>query len=101
MLEKASMEVVEADGENALRLFRSQEFDVVLLDLYMPGFDGFEFLRLLRSEHSSVKVVVMSGGGISGTTELLPATLRLGAKETLEKPFDEATLLAAIERAMT
>lgn len=100
ILDKAGMEVVETDGEEALLVFLAQEFDLVLLDLFMPGRDGIELLREFRREWSTVKIVAMSGGGLRGTVDLLTVARALGAKETIRKPFTPAELLAAVNRVL-
>lgn len=99
MLEKAGMEVVEADGEGTLRALQGQQFDLVLLDLFMPDCDGIELIRQLRRESSSTKIVAMSGGG-RNNVDLLPVARQLGANEALPKPFDQEKLLATINRAL-
>jgi CheY-like chemotaxis protein len=100
MLEAAKIECADSDGAEALRLLQSEQFDVVLLDLFMPEVDGMEILQELHGKSSSVKIVAMSGGS-SRAIDLLPLAQKLGAKELLRKPFDHATLLGAITRALT
>ena len=97
-------EVDEVDDgavvEDALEATR---FDLLLLDLYMPGMNGFEVLRRIRQPHAgvlpmwktppSVGIVVLSGAaGRDG----LSFAARLGADACLQKPFDIADLLAAV-----
>jgi CheY-like chemotaxis protein len=98
MLEKAGMEVVEADGKGALPALHGQQFDLVLVDLFMPDCDGIELIRQLRSVSSNQKIVAMSGGGRWNNMNLLPIARQLGANAALPKPFEEAELLATINR---
>src|SRR3990172_5360490 len=57
--------------------------DLILLDLEMPGMDGFNFLRLLRGVNKDVPVVVLTGRPWEGNAR---ATLTLGATDFIEKP---------------
>jgi two-component system chemotaxis response regulator CheY len=101
MLQRAGFEVIEADGgEEALRAFREQGADLLLCDLFMPGRDGLEVIRELCREFPGVKIIAMSGGGFDGTVDMLPMAWHLGATGVLYKPFGQATLLAAVERAL-
>lgn len=84
------------DGESALAKLREQSFDVVLLDLMMPGIDGFETLTRLR-EFSNVPVIMLSARGepmdkISG--------LDHGADDYITKPFEPQELIARIRAVL-
>jgi CheY-like chemotaxis protein len=101
MLEDAGAEVREAaDGAAALPAYRQRPADVVLCDLFMPHADGLEAIVTLRRDYPDVKVIAMSGGGFNGIVDLLPVACHLGASGILHKPFDQTTLLSAIERAL-
>jgi CheY-like chemotaxis protein len=101
LLEEAGHEVVEvADGAAAIGTLRDRGADLVLCDLFMPGFDGLEVIRTLRREFPGVKVIAMSGGGFGGTMDLLAVARHLGAAEILHKPFTQKTVLEAIERTL-
>jgi DNA-binding response OmpR family regulator len=101
LLEYAGFQVAEAgNGEEGLRAFRRQPADLVITDLFMPDRDGLEVIRTLRQEFPSVKVIAMSGGGFGGSMNMLPFARRLGAAEVLDKPFDFATVLAAVRRTL-
>jgi DNA-binding response OmpR family regulator len=101
MLEAAGHEVrVAADGEEGLRAFRRDRADVVLCDLFMPGKEGLETIREFRRDHPGVPVVAMSGGATRGGVDMLPVARSLGACRILPKPFDRASVLAAIEGAV-
>lgn len=80
-LESAGFRVsVAGDGRAALDLLRSQRFDVVVLDLLMPGVSGWEVLETLRSIDGSPPVVVVSGQGSAAEAE------KAGARAFLMKP---------------
>jgi DNA-binding response OmpR family regulator len=97
LLGQAGHRIVAAyDGEEALRRFREEPVDVVLLDLAMPGVDGAEVCRRLRAE-SDVPIIVVSGErDRAATVELLD----LGADDYVRKPFRADELLARIRAAL-
>lgn len=68
----------------------------ILLDVRMPDMDGLEVQRLLNQRRVTMPVVFMTG---HGDLAVAVAALRGGASDFLEKPFDRATLIAALERA--
>jgi len=69
--------------------------DLILLDLIMPGLDGFGVLRKLREDDNHIPVVVLSGNrSIFGAVE----AMKLGAKDYIEKPFQPHTLKARLRK---
>lgn len=89
VLEDSGHEVLSAaDGEEALALLAIRDFDVVVLDMRMPGMDGREFIRRVRSskrEFSDIPIIVMTGYGISQHRELFQ---RYDIRDFLDKPYD-------------
>ena len=82
-----------ASGEGALALFERQRPDVMLLDLEMPGMDGVEVIRQLRSKHPDVKIVVFTA---FDTDERILSALQAGAKGYLLKGAPRSELFDAI-----
>jgi len=72
----------------------AQHFDLILLDVRMPGATGWEFLAELRAEGNDTSVIFLTG---LDTTEERVKGLRLGADDYIVKPFQTAELLARIE----
>ena len=99
LLERAGHSVVVAsDGRNGIAIFESEEFDLLFLDIFMPGMDGFETMRVVHQQQPHIPIIVISGNPIpsgSGANFLTMAT-KLGAVSSLQKPFKPATLLAAV-----
>jgi CheY-like chemotaxis protein len=96
VLEAAGHQVEEAaDGADAMHLLRRHPVDVVFCDLFMPGQEGLETIRLLRRDLPDVKVVAM-GGGFGGRLDALDFAVKLGADIALRKPFDAEDALAAV-----
>jgi two-component system KDP operon response regulator KdpE len=87
---------VSRDGSDAVRLLEAVEPDMVILDLMLPGADGFELCREMR-ERSSVGIVVLSAR--RGETDKVRA-LNLGADDYMTKPFGIEELLARINATL-
>ena len=83
-------------GEAALELLREQDFDVVLLDLKMPGIGGMEALRRIRESGASAEVVILTGHPDVNTAI---EAMKLGAYDYLTKPFKLAEVEAVVRRA--
>ena len=82
-----------ADGQQAQRLLDTEDFDLVILDLGLPGKDGFDILGHLRLTGSAVSVLILSArDGIKDRVK----GLDLGADDYLTKPFDLDELLARV-----
>ncbi|HWR13276.1 MAG TPA: sigma-54 dependent transcriptional regulator [Terriglobales bacterium] len=86
-------------GEECLETLRKRQFDVVLLDIWLPGIDGLDTLGKIKESEDSPEVVMISG---HGTIETAVRATKLGAFDFLEKPLSlEKTLIVvknAIER---
>jgi CheY-like chemotaxis protein len=99
MLEHGGHDVIEArDGSEAVRIYRNEPTDIVVCDMFMPGKDGIETILALRQISPHVCIIAVSSGGLNGQIDILPVAMRLGAREVLQKPFDTAHILAAVER---
>src|SRR5437667_12758037 len=62
LLERAGHAVVAAsDGRKGLDLVEREDFDLLFLDIFMPGMDGFETMRRLRQQRPSIPIIVISG----------------------------------------
>jgi DNA-binding response OmpR family regulator len=87
-----------SDGRAALKKFREAQFDVIILDLWMPEKDGLETLIEIRRASPTAKVIAMSGANSIGFTKPLDTALRFGAAAVLEKPFTSQDLIEAISK---
>ena len=85
-----------ADGEQALELAEQQSFDVVVLDLVMPGRSGQQVLTELKERNAECEVVVLSG---EATVETAVEAMKLGAREVLTKPIKLKELDRLIRKA--
>lgn len=95
-LESAGYEVATAvDGEHALEKFASDAFDLVLLDMKMPGVNGIEVLRQLKSRRATQAVVMMTA---YGSVETAVEALKLGAVDYVQKPFTPDEIRSIVHR---
>jgi FixJ family two-component response regulator len=83
-------------GEDLLAALGSHSLDYLLLDLHMPGINGFDVLEAIHSRQILVPVIVITAHDEPGTADRVRA---LGAAAYLKKPVDRDALLAAIEAA--
>lgn len=87
-----------ANGHEAMPWLKQDRPDVIVLDLFMPGMDGFETLYEITHGACRVPVLVMSGGGgATSHCDYLAMASRLGADRVLKKPFTASELVAAVE----
>ena len=84
-----------SDGDAALAALRTDTFDLVNTDLFMPRKDGIELLMEIRAHHAHLPIIAVSGGspGLGLGVDLLKAAQRLGAAAVLRKPVRCADLL--------
>jgi DNA-binding NtrC family response regulator len=83
-------------GEQALQLASLRQFDVVILDMVMPGMSGIQVLEQLKLAHPECEVIMLTG---QGTIEAAVQAMKLGAYDFLTKPFPLAELEILIEKA--
>jgi len=91
--------VVAGDGRKGLSILEAENFDLVLLDIFMPGMDGLETMRLIHQRRPPIPIVAISGRPITSDAagpDFLAMATRLGAVASLQKPFRPAALLATI-----
>jgi diguanylate cyclase (GGDEF)-like protein len=99
-LEDEGYRVIEAvDGLAALEQCREEPPDVVLLDIEMPGLDGYQVLAALKSDEGLKNIPVVFLTSRSGMDDVV-AGLRGGAHDYLKKPFEPAELLARVGSAI-
>ncbi len=83
----------EADGQQAMAAIDRQRWDLVLLDLMLPGADGWEVCRHLRARHADVPVIMLSARSAEAHRVL---GLELGADDYVAKPFSMLELVARV-----
>jgi len=88
-----------AGGKQALTMLRSKPFDLVLLDIMMPGMDGYQVLKAIKSDEHLCEVAVIIISAVDDLDSVMRCT-ELGADDYLTKPFDPILLRAAIARSL-
>nr|WP_256467240.1 response regulator [Bradyrhizobium sp. 30] len=100
-LERAGHQItVAGDGRKGLALFEAGQFDLLFLDIFMPGMDGLETMRHIRALQPAIPIVVISGRSFTpdahAEPDFLKMATKLGAVASLQKPFRADALLAAV-----
>lgn len=88
---------LSCDGEEGLGLFGKNEYDVVLLDIKMPGMDGIEVLEKIVADKPDTPVIMISG---HGNIDTAVEAIKKGAYDFIEKPLDLNRLLITIRNGL-
>ena len=86
-----------ADGEQGLRILELENFDLVLLDLALPGQSGLELLPQIKERQPELPVIMITA---YGTVDNVVEAIRAGAENFVQKPWDNEKLLADIRSAV-
>ncbi len=104
-LTRKGFEVTVADGgEAGMRALEAADFDVMLVDVFMPHMRGFESIRMFHERRPDVPVVAMSGYAFANAErapDFLRMTIELGAACCLRKPFTQDALLTVVHQCIT
>ena len=96
-LQRVGYEVVDVNcGEDAIRVFEEQggKFDVALLDIMMPGIDGFQVCKKLREKTQALGIIMLS----AKSQEMdKVSSLMMGADDYITKPFSISELIARVD----
>ena len=91
---------VAADGYQALAMLEAQQFDLVLLDIMMPGISGLDVLKRLREKYSVADLPVIMATAKDQSEDIVTA-LQLGANDYVTKPLDFPVVLARAETQLS
>lgn len=104
-LTRKGFEVTVADGgEAGMRALEAVDFDLMLIDVFMPHMRGFESIRMFHERRPDVPVVAMSGYAFANAErapDFLRMTIELGAACCLRKPFTQDALLTVVHQCIT
>ena len=87
-----------SSGAEALKCIRGEHVDLITLDLNMPGMNGQELMRTVRSEFPHIEIVIITG---CGSIESAAEGVRTGICDYIQKPFDVVQVSAAVSRALS
>ena len=102
ILENRGHHVVAAEcGQRGVEAIEAYAFDAVIVDIFMPGMDGFQTIRILRQSAPKIAIIAISGYAFRQTSWPVPDFLKmacdLGATCCLRKPFKAWEIVKAIE----
>jgi two-component system nitrogen regulation response regulator NtrX len=86
-----------SNGYEALQQIETDTPDLVLLDIWMPGFDGIETLKEIKQKHANIQVIMITG---HGTIETAVQATKFGAYDFIEKPLSIDKVIVAINNAL-
>ena len=101
MLTRAGFSVEDtSDGKAGIAMFHKNPPDLVITDIFMPDKDGIEIIKALKHSRPQTKIIAMTGGGERHLIDIASAAKFLGADDVLHKPFENESLLAAVNAAL-
>jgi CheY-like chemotaxis protein len=105
LLEQDGHEVSAAsNGLKGLKTFETGNFDLLIIDIFMPGMDGLETMRIVHQQRPNLPIIVISGrpipSGSSGEPDFLAMATKLGAIRSLQKPFKAPALRALVRSCL-
>lgn len=103
VLKRDNHAVVLADnGRNGLQLLQAGQFDLLIVDLFMPEMDGLEIVGHAKKSRPDLPIIVISGhyAGSAPAPDFLHMATKLGAVYSLQKPFRPAELLTSVTKCL-
>lgn len=92
--------VLASNGREGIARFKSDEPALVITDILMPEKEGIETILDIRRLRQDVKIIAISGGGVSGAVEFLDMAAKLGASAAIAKPFKPAALISMVAQLL-
>ena len=101
LLERNNYYVWEADnGKRGIESYKKNNPDLIITDLIMPEKEGLESIRELKKLNPDVKIIAISGGGITDPKMYLDLAVKFGAVRSFGKPVDNEILLSTIKEIL-
>jgi DNA-binding response OmpR family regulator len=109
MLEHEGFDVtVVEDGQSGLNQFKLRPYDAIIVDIFMPGLDGFATIKAFRQISATVPVIAISGfmdlyafrDSADQGPDILSMAAEFGAVQSVEKPFRPRDLLRAVNQSL-
>jgi DNA-binding NtrC family response regulator len=97
-LESLELNIEDAiNGEEALKKIREKKYNLLLLDLKMPGIDGMDVLRIVAEKWPDIKIIIITA---HGTIDSAVEAMKLGAVDFLQKPFAPAAIRELVSNVL-
>lgn len=101
LLENEGYDVIEAkNGNEGIEQYQKNKVSLVVTDLIMPEKEGIETIKELKKLFPEVKIIAISGGGLTDPDIYLKIAGKLGAIETFNKPIDKEKFLSRIKELL-
>lgn len=102
MMQREGYEVLTAEnGRVGMERLEAQPVDLIISDIVMPEMEGMETISAIRRLDPGLPIIAISGGGRIPAGSYLQIATRLGATLAFEKPFDRATIVAAVRSCLS
>ena len=88
------------DGRKVVQYLKTKHYDLVITDIIMPDKDGFETINDIRKHDHKIPIIAVTGDGSYEQNQNLKIAEKLGATDTLMKPFETSTLLEKINNIL-
>ena len=93
--------MVAHNGKEAIQCYQEYDIDLVIMDLFMPQKEGLRAIVELQMYDPDIKIIVMSGGGRLGKTDLLALMKDFGVPHAFKKPFRLLDIIRAVQSMLT
>jgi CheY-like chemotaxis protein len=99
-----------ADGAAGMKTLAAGGFDLLIVDIFMPGMDGIETIREVRKHQPKLPAIVISGTSLEGpglrtpglqAPDFLAMAVKLGAVRSLQKPFKPRDIIALVQHCLS
>lgn len=101
ILTEAGHEIDEAEnGDEAIKRQKDEPFDLIVIDIIMPGKDVFETIAELKQDDPVPIILAISAGGPTGDPDFLKRAESVGADDILAKPFSEEGLVQKVDECL-
>ena len=93
-----------ADGRAGMTALKAGDFDLLIVDIFMPGMDGIETIREVRRHQPDLPAIVISGTSLGGpglqAPDFLAMAVKLGAVHSIQKPFKPRDIIGAVRHCL-
>jgi CheY-like chemotaxis protein len=100
LTKKGHTVVSAASGDEGIEKFAETDFDLVVIDILMPGMDGFGVIQEMKRLVPAMPMLAISGGGRHVNYDFLEGASTFGATQTLTKPFSVPAFYEAIDKCL-